>query len=187
MGKIFNVLGACALIASCIAVSSCDKTYDEEELNRDIQKKLNEKKAEEEAAWIAKTTDEVVFAEDTFKLPARVEFKKTQPFLFYNICHTYSFKPEDKEVLMNSLYEQTANKSKYGNFNLDTNKYFEVRPLYFNDAVLESKKGDSSWTYYSEWVFTKISFSDDLGDPSFEIETTSFAMGDDEILAMILY
>lgn len=78
MGKIFNVLGACALITSCIAVSSCDQTYDEDELNSDIQKKLNEKKAAEEAAWLAKTTDIIVLAGDTLTLPARVTPQKTE-------------------------------------------------------------------------------------------------------------
>ena len=49
MKKIFNVIGICAMISYLFIFSSCEESYDEEELDRDIQKKLAEMKAAEEA------------------------------------------------------------------------------------------------------------------------------------------
>ncbi len=39
MKKIFNVIGICALISYLFIFSSCETTYDEDELLSDIEKK----------------------------------------------------------------------------------------------------------------------------------------------------
>ena len=42
MKKIFNVIGICALISYLFIFSSCEESYDEDELLRDIERKKNE-------------------------------------------------------------------------------------------------------------------------------------------------
>ena len=42
MKKIFNVIGICALMCYLFIFPSCEKTYDEDELLSDIEKKRNE-------------------------------------------------------------------------------------------------------------------------------------------------
>lgn len=112
MKKIFNVIGICALMSYLFIFPSCEESYDEDELLRDIEKKKNEKKILEEAqkALIeAQKTSIIVFEGDTFTLPIKV-------FPVFNNVYTiqgdtgyffYKFNISDKDTIMKSLYGQT--------------------------------------------------------------------------------
>ena len=111
MKKIFNIIGICALMCYLFIFPSCEKTYDEDELLSDIEKKRNEIELKERT---------LVFAGDTFQLPARIH--QIDSTYFYGSpdfnTYTYSFNTSDKEAIKQRLFELTSKLSEYGNFEL---------------------------------------------------------------------
>lgn len=173
MGKIFNVIGACCLLSAGLSFSSCKETYDEEELDRDIQKKLNEKKEEEEG-WLAKTTDVIVLEGDTLKLPVRVTPEKIEgDYIEHYSYYIYHYDPSEKDAIKESLFRQTALLSEYGNFDwlkarINGHSYGE--PLKEYIAGSESSTKDNNWYFVdSNNIIKEIVFEEELGKPHFTI------------------
>lgn len=186
MRKIFNVIGTCCLLSASLAFSSCEKTYDEEELNRDIQKKLNEKKAAEEAEWLAKTTDAIVLEGDTLNLPVRVtpELIKDDYRYFNQII--YRFDPSEKDAIIESLFGQTALLSEYGNFDwIDARSkgHCYGEPLKEFIAGSESSNHDELWYFVnSNNVVKEIDFSADAESSYFTIHNFWSQISEDGIV-----
>lgn len=176
MKKSKYLYGICAACTSLLMLSSCEVTYDEEELNRDIQKKLNEKKAAEEAEYLAKTTDIIVIAGDTLTLPARVTPQKTEEeqeneesynlqFIpihgikysdDYYLCY---FDSSDIDAIKKSLFEQTAALSEYGNFDWmkgRKNEHCYGEPLKEFISGSESSKEDEEWYFVDSNNVVKV-------------------------------
>ncbi len=170
MEKIFNLLGACCLLSASLAFSSCEATYDEEELNRGIQKKMNEIKAAEEAEWLANTTDVIVLEGDSLNLPVRVTpelIKDDYRQIFYR------FDPSEKDAIIESLFGQTALLSEYGNFDwIDARSkgHCYGEPLKEFIAGSESSTNDELWNFVdSNNVVKEIEFSEDSESSYFTI------------------
>ncbi len=190
MKKIFNVIGICALMSYLFIFPSCKESYDEEELNRDIQKKLDEMKAAEEARKAeeeAKKVDFVTFGADTFQLPVKVmpifheaiitEWSAFQADAYY----TYSVDPADVEAVKQSLYEQTAARSEYGNFMLDRMETGFTYGTPLKDALSEVTDEHNEWFYVGKdrELYT-ITFHDDSTNVSFCISESMYPMGPNE-------
>lgn len=174
MKKIFNVIGICALMSYLFIFPSCEKAYDEEELLRDIEKKRNENKKIEEAqkALIeAQKTFIIDFEGDTFTLPVKVlPVYIESPYSAYGYkgVYSYIFDISDKEVIMKSLFEQTAKISKIGNILLTPDRIFP-KSINFSDVLEENY-----WQYViseNDYI-RKIRFS-------FEGDKASFIIGHD--------
>ena len=190
MKKIFNVIGICALISYLFIFSSCEESYDEEELNRDIQKKLAEMKAAEDARKAeeeAKKVDFVTFGADTFQLPVKVmpifhEAIITEwPAFQADAYYTYSVDPADVEAVKQSLYEQTAALSEYGNFMLDRMKTEFTYGTPLKDALSKVTDEHNEWFYVGKdrELYT-ITFSEDSTNVSFRIKDSWYPMGPNE-------
>ena len=172
MKKIFNVIGICALISYLFIFPSCESAYDEEELLRDIEKKRNETKEIEEAqkALIeAQKTSIIVFEEDTFTLPVKVlPVYIESPYAAYGYkgVYSYIFDISDKEVIMKSLFEQTAKISKIGNILLTPVLIFPIN-INFSDVLEENY-----WLYVKSenGYIRKIQFSFEGDKASFIID-----------------
>lgn len=168
MKKFINALGTCAVIGALFMLSSCEDSYDRDELDRDIANKLNEKKAAEEAEYLAKTTDKIVLAGDTLNLPVRVTPQKAEveseteesynsqfrPSLGevysddYYLCY---FDPSDIDAIKKSLFEQTAALSEYSNFN-----WIEARGgkgHKYGESLKDFIAGSESLIEDEEWYF----------------------------------
>lgn len=185
MGKIFNVIGTCCLLSTTLAFSSCEVTYDEEELNRDIQKKLNEKKAAEEAEWLAKTTDAIVLEGDTLNLPVRVTPELIKGgYRYFQII--YRFDPSEKDAIIESLFEQTSLLSEYGNFNWINARHKDHcfgEPLKEFIAGSESSTNDELWNFVdSNNVVKEIEFSADAESSYFTINDFWIQISEDGIV-----
>lgn len=174
MKKIFNVIGICALMSYLFIFPSCEKAYDEEELLSDIEKKRNENKKIEEAqkALIeAQKTFIIDFEGDTFTLPVKVlPVYIESPYTAYGYkgVYSYIFDISDKEVIMKSLFEQTAKISKIGNILLTPDRIFP-KSINFSDVLEENY-----WQYViseNDYI-RKIRFS-------FEGDKASFIIGHD--------
>lgn len=174
MKKIFNVIGICALMSYLFIFPSCEKAYDEEELLSDIEKKRNENKKIEEAqkALIeAQKTFIIDFEGDTFTLPVKVlPVYIESPYSAYGYkgVYSYIFDISDKEVIMKSLFEQTAKISKIGNILLTPDRIFP-KSINFSDVLEENY-----WQYViseNDYI-RKIRFS-------FEGDKASFIIGHD--------
>ena len=172
MKKIFNVIGICALMSYLFIFPSCESAYDEEELLRDIEKKRNENKEIEEAqkALIeAQKTSIIVFEEDTFTLPVKVlPVYIESPYSAYGYkgVYSYIFDISDKEVIMKSLFEQTAKISKIGNILLTPVLIFPIN-INFSDVLEENY-----WLYVKSenGYIRKIQFSFEGDKASFIID-----------------
>lgn len=174
MKKIFNVIGICALMSYLFIFPSCEKAYDEEELLSDIEKKRNENKKIEEAqkALIeVQKTFIIDFEGDTFTLPVKVlPVYIESPYSAYGYkgVYSYIFDISDKEVIMKSLFEQTAKISKIGNILLTPDRIFP-KSINFSDVLEENY-----WQYViseNDYI-RKIRFS-------FEGDKASFIIGHD--------
>lgn len=122
MGKIFNLLGACAIVGSFFAFTACD---DEDENNGNENENSSESKIE--------------FQADTFRIPAKVNLME---------YHKYEFQAADKDAILNSLFEQSAKLSKYGNFILDRDKKpFNLNETKLEDVVSEASKANGKWYF----------------------------------------
>ena len=172
MKKIFNVIGICALMSYLFIFPSCEESYDEEELLRDIEKKKNENKKIEEAqkALIeAQKTFIIDFEGDTFTLPVKVlPVYIESPYTAYGYkgVYSYIFDISDKEVIMKSLFEQTAKISKIGNILLTPVLIFPIN-INFSDVLEENY-----WLYVKSenGYIRKIQFSFEGDKASFIID-----------------
>ena len=172
MKKIFNVIGICALMSYLFIFPSCEESYDEEELLRDIEKKKNENKKIEEAqkALIeAQKTFIIDFEGDTFTLPVKVlPVYIESPYTAYGYkgVYSYIFDRSDKEVIMKSLFEQTAKISKIGNILLTPVLIFPIN-INFSDVLEENY-----WLYVKSenGYIRKIQFSFEGDKASFIID-----------------
>ena len=168
MKKIFNVIGICALMSYLFIFPSCETTYDEEELLRDIEKKRNEIEIKERT---------FVFAGDTFQLPARInQIDSTKVMRYSNddITYTYyySFKASDKEAIMQSLFKHTSELSEYGNFELSQEQNFMRTTPPLSEVKIEVSDDATHW-YFVDTNSSKIcsiSFYLDSENPYFIIE-----------------
>ena len=183
MKKIFNVIGICALISYLFIFPSCEESYDEDELLRDIEKKKNENKKIEEAqkALIeAQKTFIIDFEGDTFTLPAKVlPVYIESPYTAYGYkgVYSYIFDISDKEVIMKSLFEQTAKISKIGNILLTPDRIFP-KSINISDVLINFSDvlEENYWQYViSENDFIrKIRFSFEGDKASFIIDHDNF-------------
>ncbi len=183
MKKIFNVIGICALMSYLFIFPSCEKAYDEDELLRDIERKKNEKKRLEEAqkALIeAQKTSIIVFEGDTFTLPVKVlPVYIESPYTAYGYkgVYSYIFDISDKEVIMKSLFEQTAKISKIGNILLTPDRIFP-KSINISDVLINFSDvlEENYWQYViSENDFIrKIRFSFEGDKASFIIDHDNF-------------
>ena len=179
MKKIFNVIGICALMSFLFIFPSCEESYDEEELLRDIEKKRNEIEIKERT---------FVFAGDTFQLPARInqiDSTKVMRYSYDDITYTYyySFKASDKEAIKQQLFELTSKISEYGNFELHReNIYMGVTPL--NEALTEVSSDDATDWYFvgSNGMLYNISFDSDSENPNFSIGEYMYRLNEDNTL-----
>ncbi len=175
MKKIFNVIGICALMCYLFIFPSCEKTYDEDELLSDIEKKRNEIELKERT---------LVFAGDTFQLPARI--KKIDSTYVYGLSddtsYTYSFNASDREAIKQHLFELTSKLSEYGNFELDRNYiYLGVTPL--SEAKIEVSSDATHWYFVgSNGRLYNISFDSDSETPNFSIGESWYRLNEDNTL-----
>ena len=189
MKKIFNVIGICALMSYLFIFPSCEKAYDEEELLSDIEKKRNENKKIEEAqkALIeAQKTFIIDFEGDTFTLPVKVlPVYIESPYTAYGYkgVYSYIFDISDKEVIMKSLFEQTAKISKIGNILLTPDRIF-LKSINISDVLINFSDvlEENYWQYViSENDFIrKIRFSFEGDKASFIIDHDNFLGKSDE-------
>ena len=191
MKKIFNVIGICTLMSYLFIFSSCEETYDGEELDRDIQKKLAEMKAAEDARKAeeeSKKVDFVTFGADTFQLPVKVMpifheaiIPQTEWGYFQDAYYTYSVDPADVETVKQNLYVQTAALSEYGNFMLDRMKTGFTYGTPLKDALSEVTDEYNEWFYVGKdrELYT-ITFHDDSTNVSFCISESMYPMGPNE-------
>ena len=189
MKKIFNVIGICVLMSYLFIFPSCESAYDEDELLRDIEKKRNENKEIEEAqkALIeAQKTFIIDFEGDTFTLPVKVlPVYIESPYSAYGYkgVYSYIFDISDKEVIMKSLFEQTAKISKIGNILLTPDRIF-LKSINISDVLINFSDvlEENYWQYViSENDFIrKIRFSFEGDKASFIIDHDNFLGTSDE-------
>lgn len=175
MKKIFNVIGICALMCYLFIFPSCESSYDEDELLSDIEKKRNEIELKERT---------LVFAGDTFQLPARIH--QIDSTYFYGSpdfnTYTYSFNTSEKEAIIQRLFELTSKLSEYGNFELqreDIRLRYGVTPL--SEAKIEVSNDATHWYFLgSNSSLYYISF--DSVNPFFSIGLGSYSINEDYII-----
>ena len=165
MKKIFNVIGICALMSYLFIFPSCEKTYDEDELLSDIEKKRNEIELKERT---------LVFAGDTFQLPARIKQIDSTKFIGSpgEPSYKYSFNASDKEAIMQSLFKHTSELSEYGNFELSQEQNFMRTTPPLSEVKIEVSDDATHW-YFVDTNSSKIcsiSFYLDSENPYFIIE-----------------
>ena len=165
MKKIFNVIGICALMSYLFIFPSCETTYDEEELLRDIEKKRNEIEIKERT---------FVFAGDTFHLSARIKQIDSTKFIGSpgETSYKYSFNASDKEAIMQSLFKHTSELSEYGNFELSQEQNFMRTTPPLSEVKIEVSDDATHW-YFVDTNSSKIcsiSFYLDSENPYFIIE-----------------
>ena len=177
MKKIFNVIGICALISYLFIFSSCEESYDEDELLRDIDKKRLEMEMKERT---------FVYEGDIFQLPARI--KKIDSTYVYGLfedtsyTYTYSFNASDREAIKQHLFELTSKLSEYGNFELDRQYiYLGVTPL--SEAKIEVSNDATHWYFVgSNGRLYNISFDSDSENPNFSIGEYMYRLNEDNTL-----
>ncbi|MBE6328416.1 MAG: hypothetical protein E7077_15455 [Bacteroidales bacterium] len=165
MKKIFNVIGICALMCYLFLFPSCEKTYDGEELLRDIEKKRNEREMKVRT---------FVYAGDTFHLPARIKQIDSTKFIGSpgEPSYKYSFNASDKEAIMQSLFKHTSELSEYGNFELSQEQNFMRTTPPLSEVKIEVSDDATHW-YFVDTNSSKIcsiSFYLDSENPYFIIE-----------------
>lgn len=165
MKKIFNVIGICALMSYLFIFPSCEKTYDGEELLRDIEKKKNEREMKLRT---------FVYAGDTFHLPARIKQIDSTKFIGSpgEPSYKYSFNASDKEAIMQSLFKHTSELSEYGNFELSQEQNFMRTTPPLSEVKIEVSDDATHW-YFVDTNSSKIcsiSFYLDSENPYFIIE-----------------
>ena len=165
MKKIFNVIGICALMSYLFLFPSCEKTYDGEELLRDIEKKKNEREMKVRT---------FVYAGDTFHLPARIKQIDSTKFIGSpgEPSYKYSFNASDKEAIMQSLFKHTSELSEYGNFELSQEQNFIRTTPPLSEVKIEVSDDATHW-YFVDTNSSKIcsiSFYLDSENPYFIIE-----------------
>ena len=165
MKKIFNVIGICALMCYLFIFPSCEKTYDGEELLRDIEKKKNEREMKVRT---------FVYAGDTFHLPARIKQIDSTKFIGSpgEPSYKYSFNASDKEAIMQSLFKHTSELSEYGNFELSQEQNFMRTTPPLSEVKIEVSDDATHW-YFVDTNSSKIcsiSFYLDSENPYFIIE-----------------
>ena len=165
MKNIFNVIGICALMCYLFIFPSCEKTYDGEELLRDIEKKKNEREMKVRT---------FVYAGDTFHLPARIKQIDSTKFIGSpgEPSYKYSFNASDKEAIMQSLFKHTSELSEYGNFELSQEQNFMMTTPPLSEVKIEVSDDATHW-YFVDKNSSKIcsiSFYLDSENPYFIIE-----------------
>lgn len=165
MKKIFNVIGICALMSFLFIFPSCEESYDEEELLRDIDKKRLEMEMKERT---------FVYAGDTFHLPARIKQIDSTKFIGSpgEPSYKYSFNASDKEAIMQSLFKHTSELSEYGNFELSQEQNFMRTTPPLSEVKIEVSDDATHW-YFVDTNSNKIcsiSFYLDSENPYFIIE-----------------
>ena len=165
MKKIFNVIGICALISYLFIFSSCEESYDEDELLRDIDKKRLEMEMKERT---------LVYAGDTFHLPAKIKQIDSTKFIGSpgEPSYKYSFNASDKEAIMQSLFKHTSELSEYGNFELSQEQNFMRTTPPLSEVKIEVSDDATHW-YFVDTNSSKIcsiSFYLDSENPYFIIE-----------------
>ena len=179
MKKIFNVIGICALISYLFIFSSCEESYDEDELLRDIDKKRLEMEMKERT---------FVYEGDIFQLPARIKkIDSTYVYgLFEDTSYTYSFNASDREAIKQHLFELTSKLSEYGNFDLNREKKFfrlGVTPL--KDAKIDVSDDATQWYFVgSNGRLYNISFDSDSETPNFSIGEVLYRLNEDNTLGI---
>jgi hypothetical protein len=144
---------------------SCEKTYDGEELLRDIEKKRNEREMKVRT---------FVYAGDTFHLPARIKQIDSTKFIGSpgEPSYKYSFNASDKEAIMQSLFKHTSELSEYGNFELSQEQNFMRTTPPLSEVKIEVSDDATHW-YFVDTNSSKIcsiSFYLDSENPYFIIE-----------------
>lgn len=179
MKKIFNVIGICALMSYLFIFPSCEESYDEDELLRDIDKKRLEMEMKERT---------IVLEGYTLNLPVRVTQEQIKSSIddFYNYC-IYRFNPSEKDAIKESLFEQTALFSEYGNFDClgaraeKGHRYGE--PLKEFIAESESSITDMKWNFVDpNNVIKEIVFSEDSESSYFTIHNFWCQISEDGIV-----
>ena len=165
MKKIFNVIGICALISYLFIFSSCEESYDEDELLRDIDKKRLEMEMKERT---------LVYAGDTFHLPAKIKQIDSTKFIGSpgEPSYKYSFNASDKKAIMQSLFKHTSELSEYGNFELSQEQNFMRTTPPLSEVKIEVSDDATHW-YFVDTNSSKIcsiSFYLDSENPYFIIE-----------------
>ena len=165
MKKIFNVIGICALISYLFIFSSCEESYDEDELLRDIDKKRLEMEMKERT---------LVYAGDTFHLPAKIKQIDSTKFIGSpgEPSYKYSFNASDKKAIMQSLFKHTSELSEYGNFELSQEQNFMRTTPPLREVKIEVSDDATHW-YFVDTNSSKIcsiSFYLDSENPYFIIE-----------------
>ena len=165
MKKIFNVIGICALISYLFIFPSCEESYDEDELLRDIDKKRLEMEMKERT---------LVYAGDTFHLPAKIKQIDSTKFIGSpgEPSYKYSFNASDKEAIMQSLFKHTSELSEYGNFELSQEQNFMRTTPPLSEVKIEVSDDATHW-YFVDTNSSKIcsiSFYLDSENPYFIIE-----------------
>ena len=165
MKKIFNIIGICALMSYLFIFPSCETTYDNDELERDIEKKRLEMEKKEKT---------FVYAGDTFQLPARIKQIDSTKFIGSpgEPSYKYSFNASDKEAIMQSLFKHTSELSEYGNFELSQEQNFMRTTPPLSEVKIEVSDDATHW-YFVDTNSSKIcsiSFYLDSENPYFIIE-----------------
>lgn len=165
MKKIFNVIGICALMSYLFIFPSCETTYDNDELARDIEKKRLEMDKKEKT---------FVYAGDTFQLPARIKQIDSTKVIGSpgDPSYTYSFNASDKEAIMQSLFKHTSELSEYGNFELSQEQNFMSTTPPLSEVKIDVSDDATHW-YFVDTNSSKIcsiSFYLDSENPYFIIE-----------------
>ncbi len=176
MKTIFNIIGICALMSYLFIFPSCEKTYDEEELLRDIEKKKHEIDVKEKT---------FVFAGDTFQLPARI--KQIEATCVYGFTkdtsYTYSFNVSEKDAIKQDLYELTSKLSEYGNFELHRENIYLGTQL--SEAKTEVSNEATHWYFVgSNGRLYYISF--DSSDHDFYIGKWTYSLDEDNTLTILV-
>ena len=177
MKKIFNVIGICALMCFLFIFPSCEESYDEDELLRDIDKKRLEMEMKERT---------FVYEGDIFQLPARIKkIDSTYVYgLFEDTSYTYSFNASDKEAIKHRLFELTSKLSEYGNFDLNREKkFFRLGVTSLKDAKIDVSNDATRWYYVgSNGKIYYISFDENSEEPCFEISNGLWEIDENYII-----
>ena len=177
MKKIFNVIGICALISYLFIFSSCEESYDEDELLRDIDKKRLEMEMKERT---------FVYEGDIFQLPARIKkIDSTYVYgLFEDTSYTYTFNASDREAIKQHLFELTSKLSEYGNFDLNREKkFFRLGVTSLKDAKIDVSDDATRWYYVgSNGKIYYISFDENSEEPCFEISNGLWEIDENYII-----